>query len=275
MSVNFHLTARQKANLAKGKPVQLSHQQLTGQKADAIHQMSLPMTKKGFTKMEKAIKQGKGFRINPSEYLGGDIFSSIGNKIKKSANDVGDTLKKSGKTISSGITTVSDVIKEEDVGGMVEDVKKYVPKSVVKEGIKASLIAGGTDPNEAEILSSTAAGAMYSYDFGEAPSKKNGLNALKGALKDGATAGLKSSTKTSKTTSGSGFKGSGFKGSALPLASPMSFKGSGFKGSGFQGSGITENLNKMTGGKGSPEMKEKMAKLRAMRGKKGGSFKDS
>lgn len=266
MSVNFHLTARQKANLAKNKPVQLSHQQLTGQKADAIHQMSLPMTKKGFTKMEKAIKQGKGFRINPAEHLGGDIFSSIGKSLKKGANDVGDTLSKTTKTASKGLAEFANLVDENDVGGKIEQIKSAVPKSTLKSIMKIGLVASGVDEQEADIIAGSTTGAIYENDFNKPlQADKLASGALKGAV----------ASSSSSSSSGKGFKGSGFKGSALPLASPMSFKGSGFKGSGFQGSGITENLNKMTGGKGTPEMKQKMAELRAMRGKKGGSFKDS
>lgn len=291
MSVNIQLTTRQKSNMMKGKPIQLSHQQLMGEKADAVHTMSIPLTKKGMTRMNRAMKTGKGFRINPKEHLGGDIFSDIGKSVKKGATQVGDALKNTGKSVSSGLTEFANIVDENDIGGKIESVKSVVPKSTFKNILKVGLVASGVDESQADLIAGGTSGAIYENDFDKPlQADKLAIGALKGASGKGISVKAKGGVKLGL---GTGIR---------PQPKPLSFRGSGIldsagsalgvskkKGSGFKGSGLIEDVGSSLGvskkkgsgfkgsgirpAKGSPEMKEKMAKLRAMR--KGGSFKDS
>ena len=283
MSVNFQLTTRQKSNLMKNKPIQLSHQQLRGEKSDAVHTMSLPITKKGMTRMNKAIKEGKGFRINPRVHIGGDIFSDIGKSVKKGVNDVGNSLKNTSKSVSSGVSEFANIVDENDVGGKIESVKSVVPKSTFKSILKVGLMASGVDETQADMIAGGTSGALYENDFNKPlQADKLAIGAVKGASGKGLSLKAKGGVKLGL---GSGIR---------PQPQPLSFKGSGFKGSGLiedvgsslgvskKGKGILDSAGSALGvskkgsgrpPKGSQEAKDYMAKLRAMR--KGGSFKDS
>lgn len=273
MSVDIQLTTRQRSNLMKNKPVQLSHQQLKGERADAVHTMTLPLTKKGMTRMNRAMKTSKGFRINPKEHLGGDIFSDIGKSVKKGVSDVGNSLKNTGKSVSSGLEEFANIVDENDVGGKIESVKSVVPKSTFKSILKVGLMASGVDETQADMIAGGTSGALYENDFNKPlQADKLAIGAVKGASGKGLSLKAKGGVKIGL---GSGIR---------PQPQPLSFKGSGFKGSGFKGSGLIEDVGSSLGVskkkgsgmrlvKGSQEAKDYMAKLRAMR--KGGSFKDS
>ena len=314
---DFSLTTRQKANLIAGKSVQLSHKQLTAPSPAQSHVMRMDMTGDGLNKLHHSLSKNKGFRLTAQHHTGGNIFKSISKGVKKATKSVGNTISKgvsvAGNVIKDTYSTVNKTALKQNWGGYVEAIKSAVPEKVLTEVIKGGLMATGMDEQSATVLAGSASGAVYSVEFDESL-KGQGDEAVSGAIIGGVTSGAgfldvakkvasnkgvqkvalasakegyksyKNSKKTPATGDGfygSGFKGSGFQGSSFQGSG---FQGSVFQGSGFQGSGFQGSGFKGSGLKGSQEMKDKMAKLRAMRKTKpdsnikmsfGDGFKDS
>ena len=186
--MHIQLTSAQLNSLRKGKKVNYNPSKTPKGKTHDIE-----LDDKLGKKVASHAKRGKAIQIS-----GGDIIGDFTKSVKKTANDIGDGVKsltkkatnaKNYKKVSklssnliknaeAGLKVLSTTAKEQDWGGKVEMVKKVVPKSIVKEGIKGALIASGMDETSANVAAGSASGALYEYDFGEAPSKKNAMNVV-------------------------------------------------------------------------------------------------
>lgn len=276
--MEINLTAKQKSNFMKGLPIQISQKQMMGGAINAKHQMRINLNDNGKKKVQKAMRQQKGFRLQPSEHQGGSLLGKLGKAAGKTAlkvasnekvqdfvidqgvnllnqymtgkgflKSVKNTAKKAGKTIKKAAYDVN-------LGKNVEMIKDSIPESVISTTIQGALLAGGVPPGEAEIMASGATAGLYGYSFDEKPTKKN----ITGAIQDGVVAGAESGLSM---MAGNGLLNN----NSLYKKKGSGFKGSGFQGSGFKGSGRPP--------KGSQQAKDKMAMIRAMK-KSGGSFRD-
>ena len=243
-SVQVNLTKKQLNNLQNGKRVMISAEDIEG------------------------LRQGQG------------LFDSVSKGIKKATKSVSKSVSKAADSVSDAASDANQFALKNDIGGKVEMVKNMIPKDAVQESMKAGLMAQGMDEKSASIAAGSATGALYGYDLGAPPSKKNLTKAGKAGLKGGVKA----------AQSGEGFRGDGFRGNGLYGYS----KGSGFRGDGFLddlGSfalktakdpkmqqlalstakkgydSYTKSKKKKGSGvvKGSVEAKERMARIRAMK----------
>lgn len=167
--VKFKLTAKQRNNFRNGGAVQLSHAQLNNQSRTANHDVDVHLNLAGRKKLEHAMRNNKGFRLNSEHHEGGNIF----NDIKKTAN-------KAVKTVKSTYKTVNKAALKSDIGSAIQGVKNAIPKEVVSSTMKAGLMASGMDEHEADTLASSATGSLYAVDFSKSL-KGQGNAALNGA----------------------------------------------------------------------------------------------
>ena len=331
--MKIQISSPQMTKFKKGKPFQLSRDQIQGQpKKGKQHEVEIDDAH--MKKIQSAAKRGKGYRIS-----GEGLFKSAGKKlgVSKSVGDgieggsflksVKKTAKKVGKTVKKGVSTAADTIEQGaydiNLGKNIEAVKDAIPESLVKTTIKTALMAQGMSPEEADAIAAGGTAAVYGYSFDEKATKKN----ITGAISDGVKAGIKSGVKSSvsggammsdiyntgkgnskltldtmknpiykkpKASSGGALssqvmmsqtkpvsmgrskaslvrdalvadantsKGGSFK----PTGGSMIAMGGSFKPTGGSFKPLGEGLNKPQ--KGSQEMKDRMAKLRAMRNK--------
>jgi hypothetical protein len=271
--MELFLTAKQKSNFMKGnKPIQISRKQMMGGALNATHQMRINLNDLGKKKVEKAMRQQKGFRLQPGEHEGGSLLKKLGKTALKVASNekvqdfvidqgmnaynnymygqggflqsVKNTAKKAGKTI-----------KKAKIGKTLESVKDAIPQELVESTIKTALMSQGMSAEEADAIAAAGTSTVYGYSFDEKPTKKN----FSSAIQDGVQAGFESGLTSAMSGNGIFQKNSLYK----------------KKGYGFQGSGVGFGF-KGSGGrppKGSQQAKDKMAMIRAMK-KSGGSFRD-
>ena len=259
--MDIYLSQKQLNALKRNKGVQLSHRQLLS---------PTPMEKFGvglhdgvIKKVLDSVHKKKGLRLKREHLLkeGGDLFKDIKKGVEKVAKkasktisnvaddvvnevvDVADDVNSKSvsnvassavKNISNAYKSVNKMALKNDWGSIVEQSKPIL-LPIMKQAIVTSLISQGVDPAVANTIASSMTGAAGAVDFSQSL-KGQGDEAVKGALKEGVKSGVSQYTKQNKA----------------PKTAPIS-----------SGKGL----------KGSQEMKDKMARLRAMR--KGGSFRGS
>lgn len=281
--MEINLTAKQKTNFMKGLPIQISQKQMMGGSL-AKHQMRINLNDNGKKKVQKAMRQQKGFRLQPTEHEGGSLLGKLGKAAGKTALKVASNKKLQDYAINEGLNLMNQHMSGQGIMKSLKKVGKKVAKVATNPNVLSAVDAIGRQAGDIYALEVGGVNVNpyeLGYTLGHdviAPAlmkdgkgvgkvlKKVGKTALKGAAKIASNKkvqqyainkGIHTLDNYLNSSTGEGFKGSGFQGSG--------FKGSGFKGSGFQGSGRVQ--------KGSQEAKDKMARIRAMR-KTGGSFRD-
>ena len=252
--MDIYLSQKQINALKRNKGVQLSHRQLLS--PTPMEKFGVGLHDNVVKKVLDSITKKKGLRIQ-REHVGGDIFgdikkgvqkasksiSKVANNVVNEVADVADDVnsKSVSSVASSAVKGISDAYKsvnkmalKQDWGSVVEQAKPIV-LPIMKQAIVTALISQGVDPAIANTSAAAMVGAANNVDFSKSL-KGQGDEAVKGALKEGVKTGVSQYTKQNKA----------------PKTAPTSGKGL----------------------KGSQEMKDKMARLRAMR-KNGGSFKGS
>lgn len=281
--MEINLTAKQKTNFMKGLPIQISQKQMMGGSL-AKHQMRINLNDNGKKKVQKAMRQQKGFRLQPTEHEGGSLLGKLGKVAKKVASN----KQVQNFVIDQGMNTLDNYMSGQGIMKSLKKVGKKVAKVATNPNVLSAVDAigrqagdiyalevGGVNVNPYEL------GYTLGHDVIAPALMKDGKGVGKVLKKVGKTAlntaakvasnkkvqeyaikkGINALDNYLNSSTGEGFRGSGFKGSGFQGSG---FQGSGFKGSGFQGSGRPQ--------KGSQEAKDKMARIRAM--KRGGSFRD-
>ena len=85
-TVDLYLTTAQFKKMESQKPFQVTFQQLNGDRP-ADHRVQIELEKKEMTKLNRNIRNQKGFRFNPTKIIGSGLFSqalNIGRKIASS-----------------------------------------------------------------------------------------------------------------------------------------------------------------------------------------------
>ena len=109
MQADFKLTTAQMRKLKAGKSFQLSHNELIGQGIKSIHHANIHMEHKDARACEKAMACGKGFRFSPKKVKGGTITF---NDIRK--NPLVQALAKKGlATIDHSLMANGDINKNQ------------------------------------------------------------------------------------------------------------------------------------------------------------------
>jgi hypothetical protein len=282
--MEINLTAKQKTNFMKGLPIQISQKQMMGGSLTAKHQMRINLNDNGKKKVQKAMRQQKGFRLQPTEHEGGSLLGKLGKVAKKVASN----KQVQNFVIDQGMNALDNYMSGQGIMKSLKKVGKKVAKVATNPNVLSAVDAIGRQAGDIYALEVGGVNVNpyeLGYTLGHdviAPAlmkdgkgvgkvlKKVGKTALKGAVKVASNKkvqeyaikkGINALDNYLNSSTGEGFRGSGFKGSGFQGSG---FQGSGFKGSGFQGSGRPQ--------KGSQEAKDKMARIRAM--KRGGSFRD-
>lgn len=286
--MEINLTAKQKTNFMKGLPIQISQKQMMGGSLTAKHQMRINLNDSGRKKVQKAMRQQKGFRLQPTEHEGGSLLGKLGKAAGKTALKVASNKKLQDYAINEGLNLMNQHMSGQGIMKSLKKVGKKVAKVATNPNVLSAVDAIGRQAGDIYALEVGGVNVNpyeLGYTLGHdviAPAlmkdgkgvgkvlKKVGKTALKGAVKVASNKkvqeyaikkGINALDNYLNSSTGEGFRGSGFKGSGFQGSG---FQGSGFKGSGFQGSGRPQ--------KGSQEAKDKMARIRAM--KRGGSFRD-
>jgi hypothetical protein len=94
-TIELYLTTAQFKKLESHKPFQVSFQQLN-QNKPADHHVEIELPKPELTKLNRNLRNGKGFRFNPNKIIGSGLFSSGLSLLKTAAksNLVKDLAKK-------------------------------------------------------------------------------------------------------------------------------------------------------------------------------------
>jgi hypothetical protein len=85
-TIDLYLTTAQFKKMESQKPFQVTFQQLNGDRP-ADHRVQIELEKKEMTKLNRNIRNQKGFRFNPTKIIGGGLFDTalnIGKKIASS-----------------------------------------------------------------------------------------------------------------------------------------------------------------------------------------------
>lgn len=161
-----------------------------------------------------------------NSYKGNGFLDDMKSAGKSISKGVTKTANKAGKTIKGGVNNFVKTAKKQDWGGEINNIKNAIPPELMQFAIQAGLQSQGVDPTTAAASAGAVTGATYSYDFGEAPSKKQAVNASAGAL-SGGISGL--------SRSGGSMRRPSMKGTQEMKERMMRVRdGRGFKGSGFR-----------------------------------------
>ena len=270
-TVEVFLNAQQFLKYRKGKAFQLSNSQL--QSDNGKHKADLHLGKKDYRKLLLSIKNGKGYRFTEKNVKGGSLWGSFKSGLSKAASFVKNNVNKED---------VKNVIK---IG--VDLVAPDSVKDLAKSAVDKVVDYGYDDSNKGKTLKEHALSLANDLkpelkDAGLQVGKKI-VDKVKDKLQtmipeetpvDGE--GLKRFKKGSqaakdhmaKIRSMRKTKGSGFLNSVAPGIKSL-------KSETFVGSGVRDNVPVKTRPiKGSPEAREKMANLRAMRKTKGAGIWD-
>lgn len=122
--VHIWVTSRQRSNAMQGKPVQLSATALASNGGDKLHQIVLLVEPKEASRMDRAIRDGKGMRFTKYEpdVSGegiGRFFKGIGRKIKKAFTS------KTGRAVTGVLADVGKKIAPMVVQGAVTGLTAY------------------------------------------------------------------------------------------------------------------------------------------------------
>ena len=105
-TVDLYLTTAQFKKLESQKPFQVTYQQLNGDRP-ADHRVEIQLEKKEMTKLNRNIRNLKGFRFNPNKIIGSGLFNSGLSLLKKAASSkmVQDIAKKGAtQALNKGIS---------------------------------------------------------------------------------------------------------------------------------------------------------------------------
>jgi hypothetical protein len=184
--MDLTINASQLRKYKKGMPFQMTHSQLMGNhtKGGKLYSINVPPSKA----ISNAIRTSKGIRLNAQTHGGSIIstFKSIGNNIEKGA-------KQAGKEIVKTANDVDKWAKKNDIGGLVEQVKKQVPQGtmtiILTSAISAAAVASGNPVliAAAPVLAASASTAFYKADFSKSldgQGEKVGMAALTTAAKE-------------------------------------------------------------------------------------------
>lgn len=182
------LSRKQINSLNNNKGIQLSHRQLIEPNQKETYGRGL-LTHHA-SRIEKAIQKRTGVRLSRDhfdngEYQGEGFF---------------DDVKKAAKSVNK-------MALKADVGGIIENSKKYVTP-ILKQSIEEALIAGGADPVYAASVAGSAAGAVNKVDFSKSlkgQKTKALTGAVQGGVKDGMAAKKKAAKAAASTYEGEGF----------------------------------------------------------------------
>ena len=105
-TVDLYLTTAQFKKLESQKPFQVTYQQLNHNRP-ADHRVQIELTKPEMTKLNRNIRNQKGFRFNPNKIVGSGLFNSGLSLLKKAASSkmVQDIAKKGAtQALNKGIS---------------------------------------------------------------------------------------------------------------------------------------------------------------------------
>ena len=282
--LQLHISPAQMSKIKKGLPIQIAHKSMGADKGNVVISLKPEKAKK----MMSAFKRGKGLRIqmDEDEVRGSGFFDNVVKSVKKVAKktekvavDAGNAVAKPVKSVLKEIPEpIREVLKSE-AQGLIDTTGATLGTMIAKTTGDAELggmVQKGISDTGDELLS----GKKLSLGSKILPIAKKSVNVAVDMIDDPQ---YKAVAKAIVKKAGAGLygkAGSGLRGSGLT--------GKGLRGSGLSGGAIakeskadfekrmkTEKPVNTTMPvkrplKGSQEMKDKMAKIRA--GKKGEGF---
>ena len=275
--LQLHISPAQMSKIKKGLPIQIAHKSMGADKGNVVISLKPEKAKK----MMSAFKRGKGLRIqmDEDEVRGSGFFDkvvksvkSVAKKTEKVAVDAGNAVAKPVKSVLKEIPEpIREVLKSE-AQGLIDTTGATLGTMIAKTTGDAELggmVQKGISDTGDELLS----GEKLSLGSKILPIAKKSVNVAVDMIDDPQ---YKAVAKAIVKKAGAGLygkAGSGLRGSGL--------SGKGLKGSGLSGGAIENKMMKREKPvyttmpvkrplKGSQEMKDKMAKIRA--GKKGEGF---
>ena len=275
--LQLHISPAQMSKIKKGLPIQIAHKSMGADKGNVVISLKPEKAKK----MMSAFKRGKGLRIqmDEDEVRGSGFFDkvvksvkSVAKKTEKVAVDAGNAVAKPVKSVLKEIPEpIREVLKSE-AQGLIDTTGATLGTMIAKTTGDAELggmVQKGISDTGDELLS----GKKLSLGSKILPIAKKSVNVAVDMIDDPQ---YKAVAKAIVKKAGAGLygkAGSGLRGSGL--------SGKGLKGSGLSGGAIENKMMKREKPvyttmpvkrplKGSQEMKDKMAKIRA--GKKGEGF---
>ncbi len=123
--VSLFLTKVQYKKYANGEKFQVTYQQLNDDKQND-HHVELLLEKKEYTKLQRNLRQRKGFRFNPAKIVGGSGLFDSALALGKQAlnNKTVQSLAKKG--LSKGLQMVADKSNNSLVSGLVNTAQKAI-----------------------------------------------------------------------------------------------------------------------------------------------------
>jgi len=180
-TVDLYLTTAQFKKLESQKPFQVTYQQLNGDKP-ADHRVEIQLEKKEMTKLNRNIRNQKGFRFNPSKIIGSGLFSNalnIGKKIassKMAQNIAKQALNKgismasnSNNSLISGAANTLGNITGTGIFDTAMSLGKKLAKSKIAQDMGKQALSKGLSmaSNSNNSLISGAANAAKSITGGK------------------------------------------------------------------------------------------------------------
>ena len=175
-TVDLYLTTAQFNKMQSKRPFQVTHQQLNGDRP-ADHHVEIQLEKKELTRLNRNLRNGKGYRFNPNKIIGGGLFDTGLSLLKKAASSkmVQDIAKKGlSKAVEYGKNSNNSLISgaANTLGGGIFDsalnLGKKLAKSQIAQNIGKQALSKGLAlaANSNNSLISGAANAAKSITGG-------------------------------------------------------------------------------------------------------------
>ena len=180
-TVDLYLTTAQFKKLESQKPFQVTYQQLNGDRP-ADHRVEIQLEKKEMTKLNRNIRNLKGFRFNPNKIIGSGLFNSGLSLLKKAASSkmVQDIAKKglskaveygknSNNTLISGAASLAGNTLGAGIFDSALSLGKKLAKSKIAQNIGKQALSKGITmaANSNNSVISGAANAAKSITGGK------------------------------------------------------------------------------------------------------------
>jgi len=272
--MKFYLTNKQLLNIQKGQTIQLTNEQLRGECGDeCIHVVNLDISnKKTLSRARKALETGKGMRIQNSELdkaiYGGKIknvkrkFNNTMRKTKNTFRDIGRVVNKISKGIVEsplfdvGLASAAAYSGNPEIltkGSQIAEQLRNADGKVLNPDFLNTLGYEAIDEYNRRQMNEIQGGA---FNFKKMARK---INNIPRRISNNVQNEINRETKNLLELKG--VIDSGINSNVRKIENVFTGQGS------FRGHGVGCGSCK----KGSMEMKEKMARLRAMKGS--GSFR--
>jgi hypothetical protein len=292
-TIDLYLTNAQFKKMDNQKPFQVSFQQLNGNKP-ADHHVSISLEKKDYTKLQRNMRNKKGFRFSPQRITGHGLFDTGLSLLKKAASSkmvqglakqaLSKGLEFAGNS-NNGLLAGAANLAKGAVGGKCHRAKIRALQDMEGSGIfdtGLSLLKKAASSKMVQDLAKKGLNKGLQI----AGNSNNGLLAGAANLAKGAVGGKcrKTNIKALQDMEGSGIFDTGLsllkKAASSKMVQDLAKKGlnKGLQIAGNSNNGLISNVANLAKGaiggkmkKGSIEAKEHMAKIRAMR-KTGNGF---